>query len=108
MIVARNPKPVWATEYPKNKYRYFCSKECAKTNPVTNNNDRDVCGNCGKRFDEMDIGADPLKTNCAFCQKGIIADSSCAGVELGNESEIFYFCCQEHATLWGKQNSNGN
>jgi len=48
------------------------------------------------------------RTECAWCNKGIIADSECAGVEVGNDDEIFYFCCQDHARQWGNQDRNGN
>ena len=42
------------------------------------------------------------RTECAWCNKEIPADSSCAGVEVGNDDIIFYFCSQDHAAKWGK------
>ena len=108
-IVAKKPKPIWVIEGSGSKHHYFCSKECAEENPIlanTASGNACVCENCSKPFDEMDIGAEPLVTNCEFCGKEITTDSSCAGIEMDNpDSRVFYFCSQEHATVWGNQDT---
>ena len=46
------------------------------------------------------------RTKCEVCHKSIIADSKCAGVEYSENSSnetIYYFCSQDHASIWSKQ-----
>ena len=105
MVVLEHTEPIYCIENSPNEYHYFCSKECAEIGSTTSDSNHNYCERCGKELGRM--YGNPLKTTCDWCGKQIIADSSCAGVELGND-EIYYFCSQNHATQWGNQKRNGN